>query len=109
MDLWVGSPVKKVGSRSLDFAVQLLLDFCWVPLSYVHATILALAVLHALGIVESVVVGDVAKQVCIGTKSYLVNFLTQHVFRWWKGRGYEKDGGMWTFRSGGLRKTHREV
>ena len=65
--------------------------------------------MHALRIVDSVVVGDVAKQVCIGTKSYLVNFLTQHVFRWGKERGYETVGGMWTFRTGGLRKTHSEI
>eukprot|EP00093_Oithona_nana_P000936 00936.XXX_2166_1895_1 [CDS] Oithona nana genome sequencing. len=29
--------------------------------------------------------------------------------RWWKERGYETVGGMWTFRTGGLRKTHREI
>ena len=40
---------------------------------------------------------------------FLLNFPKLDVFRWWKGGGYEKVGGMWTFRSGGLRKTHCEI
>ena len=40
---------------------------------------------------------------------FLVNFLKEYVFRWWKSRRCEKVGGMWTFQSGRLRKTHREI